>query len=94
MSGYKLKTPKRAEEAVTGAYKKIEETVVNTYRKIEDTVVGAYQKVEDGAVGGYKRIEKKFEDAFLEKDGGCGDNADNKDSEARGDIEGCGGAQE
>ena len=59
MSEYKLKTPKKLEDAVVG-----------TYKKIENTVVGAYQKVEDSTVGGYKKIEKAFVDTFLEKKDG------------------------
>ena len=70
MSEYKLKTPKKLEDAVVGTYKKIEDTVVGTYQKVENTVVGAYQKVEDSTVGGYKKIEKAFVDAFLEKKDG------------------------
>ena len=54
-----LKTPKKAEEAVTGAYHRIEDTVVGTYRKIEDTVVGSY-----------KKVERAFVDAFLEEHSG------------------------
>ena len=56
MSEYRLKTPKKAEEAVTGAYHRIEDTVVGTYRKIEDTVVGSY-----------KKVERAFVDTFLER---------------------------
>lgn len=67
MSEYRLKTPKKAEDAIVGTYKKIEDTVVGAYKKVEETVVGTYQKVEDGVVGGYKKVEQKFVDTFLEK---------------------------
>lgn len=60
MSEYRLKTPKKAEDAVVGTYKKIEDTVVGAYKKVEETVVGAYQKVEDSVVGGYKKVEGYF----------------------------------
>lgn len=85
MSGYQLKTPKKVEDAVVGAYHKIEDTVVGAYQKIENTVVGAYKKVESGAVGSYKKLEQKFVDAFLEpKENGAGQNADSDRPESYG----------
>ncbi len=56
MSNYRLKTPKKAEAAVTGSYK-----------KIEKSVVGSYKAIEKGVVEAYKKIENKFVETFLEK---------------------------
>ena len=56
MKEYKLKTPKRVEETVVGAYK-----------AIENGAVGAYKKIETAAVDTYKKVEKKFVDTFLEE---------------------------
>ena len=65
MGEYKLKTPKKVEDAVMGGYQKVEKTVVGAYKKIEDTVVGAYQ-----------RVEQKFVDTFLEKTDGAQEKKD------------------
>lgn len=53
MSEYKLKAPKKLEDAVVGAYKKIEHGVVGAYQKIENRFVDAFlEKVDDPAAGG------------------------------------------
>ena len=77
MSEYRLKTPKKAEEAVTGAYHRIEDTVVGTYRKIEDTVVGSY-----------KKVERAFVDAFLEKADGPEQAQDSQADQSEGPADG------
>ena len=52
MSEYKLKTPKKVEDAVVGTYKKIENGVVGAYKKIEGKFVDAFlEKVEPPADG-------------------------------------------
>ncbi|MGN0520427.1 MAG: hypothetical protein ACI4LB_06765, partial [Candidatus Fimenecus sp.] len=42
MKEYKLKTPKRVEETVVGAYKKIETAAVDTYKKVEKKFVDTF----------------------------------------------------
>lgn len=59
MSEYKLKTPKKVEEAVVGTYQKIEHGVVGAYKKIEHKFVDTFLEQVEPPVDGAPEHENE-----------------------------------